>query len=98
MLCKTCPSKSLCSSLCPEAEAYVSQDKAKQREFNVPVPQYGRWPKIRKPRKGLSVTQKKIMHLIVDGKTSKQISEIIGISESDVRVNIMRITRKLVTS
>ncbi len=33
MFCQTCPKKEFCSQLCPEAEAYVSQDHQTAREF-----------------------------------------------------------------
>ena len=32
MVCRDCPSRVVCSALCPEAERYVSQDSRYQRE------------------------------------------------------------------
>ena len=38
MLCNDCSKRSTCKKLCEEAERYVAQDEAKQRELTVEAP------------------------------------------------------------
>jgi hypothetical protein len=38
-LCVSCPSRSICTSLCPAAAAYVNQDYVPQREETIGIPQ-----------------------------------------------------------
>jgi len=55
---RTCPQKAFCSHLCPEAEAYVSQDHQTAREFlSSPRRKYIARPEPRQKFASLSKTE-----------------------------------------
>lgn len=39
-LCKDCPNRSICMSLCPEAEVYANQDYIPRTELPIGLPRY----------------------------------------------------------
>lgn len=94
-ICKTCPSRYTCSSLCPEAELYASQDEVPQRELTVGFPVHGSWPKIRRPMKPLSETQRIVVSLILDGKSNEEICKSLEITKDSFRKQVSRIRKSL---
>jgi len=92
-LCKSCPHKMYCSALCPEAEAYASQDEVPQTELNIGLPRYGRWPEpIEKSR--YTHLEQKVMHALADGKTRAEIAQFLGITRQTVRSVLRNIRKK----
>ena len=94
-LCQTCPHKQFCSNLCPEAEAYASQDEVEQTELNIGLPRYGKWPEtVEKPL--LSKRERDVLSRLAEGKSRNQIAQELGITRENVR-QIIRRTKKIVT-
>ena len=95
-LCQSCHSRSICTSLCPEAQAYVNQDEVEQKEETVGLSVYGRkWPQILRPIKPLSQKQKSIVALIIDGKSNEEICDYLKMSSGSFRSEVSRIREKL---
>lgn len=94
MLCQECSKRSICSSLCPEAELYVSQDEVRQRELPVGLPHYsaGRMPTPRKVK--LSKRERQIVTLQIDGKTNQEMSQSLNITLKNIHNIVSRIKRK----
>ena len=77
MFCQTCPQKAFCSHLCPEAEAYVSQDHQTAREFlSFPEAKYIARPEPRQKFASLSKTEWKILALPKKGFTHRTSTDI----------------------
>jgi DNA-binding NarL/FixJ family response regulator len=92
-LCTECPSRAICSTLCPEAELYAKQDEAAQRELTIGLPRYGQWPEPFE-KSPFTPTEKKILHALVDGKTRSEIAKELGISRETLRKHIGNIRKK----
>lgn len=106
MLCETCPKRETCTELCPEADAYVSQDYVGRRESLVPSAdisdvfensaQKG-WPDVTKSKKELI-----FLMYMCDGLTQQQVAEKLNVSRPYVTKVVkeirMRIGREMVTS
>jgi len=95
-LCLACHSRSICTSLCPEAAVYASQDEVKQKEAVISAPGYGNgWPQILRPIKPLSQRQKAIIALVVDNKSNEEICDYLKMSYGSFRSEVSRIKEKL---
>lgn len=79
-ICRTCGKRVLCSSLCPEAEAYVNQDCVWQRELTIGRPRTGRWPNLLRPVKALSPRERELVGEILQKKSAKQIMKRMNIT------------------
>lgn len=92
-LCLTCPKRSVCSCLCPEAEVYASQDVTPQRELTIGLPRYGSWPE--SVEKSLFTDlERKVIHALASGKSRKEISKLLNIKRETVRSVIYSIRKK----
>ena len=94
-LCTNCTKRNLCSSLCPEAEMYASQDEVKLRELTVGAPEYGslEWPEpIEKPL--FTKREQQVISRLLDGKSREEIALDLGITRDNVRNIIQRIRKK----
>lgn len=92
MLCQECPQKNLCSSLCPEAELYAKQVEVPQKEKTIGLVRYGKFPD---PMKKLSKREKQIVTLLANGRTRKEICQLLEISTQNLRMIISRANHKL---
>lgn len=90
--CQDCPSKAICSCLCPEAELYVSQDEKPQRELTLKSPRFGKieWPE----SYDLTDTEKQILTLSARGFNRRDIAEMLNISRQSVRQHISNAKKK----
>jgi len=93
MLCRECPSRSICQSACPELELYLQQVDPPQREKTIGAPVYGRkiqWPS------GVVFTrkQREIVTLLVSGLSRHEVCETINITSVNLRKAISRIRAK----
>lgn len=92
-LCITCPKRSVCSCLCPEAEYYADQDEVPQREITIGLPRHGRWPEpVEKSQ--FTKLEVKVMHALAEGKDRAEISKALGITRETVRSVIRNIKKK----
>ena len=80
MLCNDCPQRDLCTSLCPEAEAYTNQDA----------------PNYHKANDSLHFTplETKIIRLLGRGKTKAQIRKYLKLSIDALNSHIYRLCKK----
>ena len=92
-LCTNCPNKPLCSALCPEAELYVKQDTKSQRELTIGTPRYGNWPEP-KEKALFTKMESKIIAYLLDGKSKKEIVEVLGITRHSLKLHIQNIRKK----
>jgi DNA-binding NarL/FixJ family response regulator len=92
-LCTDCPSRTYCSTLCPEAELYAKQDEVEQKELTIGIPKYGKWPDALE-RNQFTPMERKILHALLDGKTRKKISEDLEISRETLRKHLGNIRKK----
>ncbi len=96
MFCQTCPQKAFCSQLCPEAEAYVSQDHQTAREFfSFPGAKYIARPEPHQKFASLSKTEWKILALFKKGFTREEVCAILEISRPNLRVCLAKIKAKI---
>ena len=94
-LCITCPKRTYCSDLCPEAECYANQDEVPQRELTIGLPRYGKWPEpVEKPI--LTKREHDVLSRLAKGESREKIAKVLGITRENVR-QIIRRTRKTVT-
>ena len=86
--CTECPKYASCTSLCPEAEAYVNQDYVPQHEKYQngreaikywPMREIDDKPRTREQSRKLKVL---IIQMHRDGKTATEISQLLPISQS----------------
>jgi len=92
-LCTECPNRSLCNTLCPEAELYVKQDEIAQRELTIGIPRHGKWPETSE-KSLFTKTEKRIIDALVEGKTRKQIAQELGITRKNLRDLIYLLRKK----
>lgn len=94
MLCDECPHRSVCSSLCPEAELYAGQDKVSQREKPIGLPRYGRMPM---PKREIKFTKKEeeIVRFLAKGTSKKKICETLEITSGYYDVLWSRLKKKM---
>ena len=93
MLCQDCSKRQYCSSLCPEAELYASQEEKPQREKTIGLPRYGRFPTTIS-NVYLTKIEKRIITLLGQGLTRKQISQALKISMGSIRFHLYNIRKK----
>jgi len=93
MLCNECPKRAVCSSLCPEAELYASQDEVAQRELPVGLPKYSvkiQW--------GVSIhltkMEREILTLLARGLSREDICKTLDISRNTLRVHLRNAKKK----
>jgi DNA-binding CsgD family transcriptional regulator len=98
-ICQECPSYQWCSSLCPEAEYFVSHDteghplEIPQREMTIGLPKYGHF--ITMPSNSYFTNiEKRVVNLLGQGLTRRQISESLHISRGGLRVHLLNIRTK----
>lgn len=93
MLCQDCLNRNSCSILCPEAEAYASQDYVGLRELPIGLPMFGEFPK---PISNIRLTkmEKKIVTLIGQGLSRKEVCELLKISRLALRAHLIRLRKK----
>lgn len=79
--CDKCPTKSICSQLCPEAELYVNQDNVPLREgVRLGLPRHGKlWDGVNTPIR-LTEKQAEIIALRLQGFTVNEIMERLKIT------------------
>ena len=93
-LCRTCTKRSICSSLCPEAEVYANQDAVEQRDLTIGLPIYGpKWPEPAE-KSAFTYLELKIMHALASGKSRAEISKLLNIKRETVRSVIRNIRKK----
>lgn len=80
MLCNECLKRNACTELCEEAEKYANQDK----------------PNYHKGYDSVHFTQmeKRILTLITDGKTRRQIRNILKLSPHTLRTHLYNLRTK----
>ena len=94
--CDKCPTKSICSQLCPEAELYVKQDNVPHKdELLLGYSLYARpWPDIPSPVR-LTEKQAQVIALLLQGYSRKDVQAKLGYTDNyfrqilnDVRIKI----------
>jgi len=93
MLCDQCEKRAFCSSLCPEAELFISQDEAPQRELTIGLPKFGQFPNS-VSKTYLTDMQNRIMNLMGQGLDRRQICESLDISRATLRKHLWNIRGK----
>ena len=95
MLCQECTKKLLCTSLCPEAELYVSQDEIPQRELTIGMPIYvdKPWPEP-KQKPLFTSMEMRVLDTLLDGRTRNQTAQLLGITRHSVREHLKNIRKK----
>ncbi len=94
MLCDTCPHKNHCSSLCPEAELYVKQDEAPQREKTIGLPKYGKLPSY-PSNIYLTKREKQIVTLLGQGLTNADVCQLLKMKRGTLRMALKRMKAKV---
>lgn len=88
-LCLTCPKRSVCSCLCPEAEVYANQDEVAPRELTIGLPRHGKWPEpVEKPL--LSKREREVLWRLASGEDREKIAKELGITRKNLREIIRR--------
>jgi DNA-binding transcriptional ArsR family regulator len=94
-LCTTCPSRSICGTLCPEAELYAKQDEVEQRELTIGIPEYGRSPWEDSPDKPMFTRKERnILLRLLEEKSREEICQELGITQEALRMHLMRLKKK----
>ena len=92
-LCYECDKRDLCTSLCPEAEAYVNQDEVSQRELNIASPSGGKWPEpIEKSL--LTKRELQVIRALADGKDINKIATELKTNRENIKKIIGRMRKK----
>ena len=94
-MCLKCSERERCTTLCPEAEAYVNQDHVPQREINFSsieldietVADTNMWD-YELPDDGLTYRQRRIYGLHKAGLSSRKIADILQVDDSYIRRTI----------
>jgi DNA-binding NarL/FixJ family response regulator len=92
-LCTSCPHRLICSNLCPEAEAYASQDEKAQTELNIGLPRHGKWPE-RREKSLFTDREMEIIGALLDGRTREEIAKELGITRKNLREHLRHIRKK----
>ena len=93
MLCQDCSKRQYCSSLCPEAELYASQEEKPQREKTIGLPRYGKFPS-RISNDFLTEFESSILTLLGQGLTKQQIAKALKMTMHSLRTHIYNIRKK----
>ncbi len=88
MLCQECPKRPFCSQLCPEAQLYADQDKARQREISIPTPRYGSIPEGIEEIPHITNKERQILALLRGGLSRGEVCELLQISRKNLRVRL----------
>ena len=87
MLCQDCSKKPTCTELCPEAEAYVSQDHVGRHELPVGLPRLGALLDLI-PNTYLSKKEREILTLLGRGLNRADICQLLDMSRHTLRQHI----------
>lgn len=79
MLCNECLRREKCTKLCPEAELYVNQDASK-KGLNRNL--------------AFSLMEKQILHRLLEGKTRKEICQLLKITPQSLRNYVKNLKKK----
>ncbi|KKL56481.1 hypothetical protein LCGC14_2244990 [marine sediment metagenome] len=93
MLCQDCSKKPTCVELCPEAEAYVSQDHVSQRELAIGLPRKGKLPDL-VSNTHLTKKEKEIVTLLGRGLNRADICQLLDMSRDALRTMIKKTRKK----
>ena len=104
--CATCPDRPKCEqrgTLCAEAERYVNQDHRRHNVRAVKMENIDILPSIETPtalmgvfEKKLSPREKQVALFLMEGHSTRQIAQLLGIKRRTVREHIKRIGNKMV--
>ncbi len=95
MLCQTCPKKSFCNKLCPEAELYAAQDHETRREhFTIPEPRYSPLQEPAEEPAKFTKTETKILLLLKKDVSRPEVCFILGLSRAALRFHLGKIRSK----
>lgn len=96
-LCDECHKKSICNTLCPEAEMFASQDQVCQKEItvseigvNINGLNIENWP----VKDTFSPKQAQIANALGLGYTHRRVCQIFQISSNTLRWHIYKIRQK----
>ena len=95
MFCQDCAQKAVCSSLCPEAEMFISQDEVKSHDLTIGLPRFGKLPPIKRPSTPLSEKQAEILKQIGKGKRKKEICKLLKITPKTYDNQLVLMRKKL---
>jgi DNA-binding CsgD family transcriptional regulator len=85
MNCLSCQDYNECGSLCERAQAFVSQDEVKLREYPIGIVHYGN--NIEKPIK-ITKTEEKILTLTENNYKREHICKLLEISNQSLRFHL----------
>jgi DNA-binding NarL/FixJ family response regulator len=93
MLCQDCLKRNSCPKLCQDVEIHVNQDYVGLRELPIGLPMYGEFPE---SISNISMTkmEKKIVSLVGQGLSRKEVCELLKISRLALRAHLIRLRKK----
>jgi DNA-binding NarL/FixJ family response regulator len=104
-MCNHCTKRSICRSLCPEAEAYANQDQVEWEE-TPRMYTLDNGEKVRvfrvssredlddEENQSFTPTEKKVLHLLGEGNTRDEIAQQLDISRDNLRKVISNLRKK----
>lgn len=93
MLCKKCPNKKTCLSLCQEAEEYANQDEVIRREALVGLPKLIEFPDL-VSNTPLTKREREILTLLGRGLSRRDVCNVLNITRENLRDIIRRLRKK----